>query len=94
MAAWGAFEMAPPQIKRMPFSEARPMSTVRIRSAFRVSLCLLLAGLLAPFCVTGEVTGQIKSNLSSSVTSESMIAVWVAREREWAMCWAGVAGGR
>ena len=57
------------------------MSTVRIRSAFRVSLCLLLAGLLAPFCVTGEVTGQIKSNLSSSVTSESMIAVWVARER-------------
>ena len=32
------------------------MSTVRIRSAFRVSLCLLLAGLLAPFCVTGEVT--------------------------------------
>ena len=57
------------------------MSTVRIRSAFRVSLCLLLAGLLAPLCVTGEVAGQIKSNLSSSVTSESMTAVWVARER-------------
>jgi NitT/TauT family transport system substrate-binding protein len=27
------------------------------------------------------VAGQIKSNLSSSVTSESMTAVWVARER-------------
>src|SRR5207237_4002391 len=58
-----------------------PMTTVRIRSAFRASLCLLLAGLLAPLCVTGEVAGQIKSNLSSSVTSESMTHVWVARER-------------
>ena len=55
------------------------MGTVRIGSAFRVSL--LLGGLLVPLCAAQSVEAQIKSNLSSSVTSESMTAVWVARER-------------
>jgi NitT/TauT family transport system substrate-binding protein len=55
------------------------MGTVRIGSAFRVSL--LLAGLLVPLCAAQSVEAQVKSNLSSSVTSESMTAVWVARER-------------
>jgi NitT/TauT family transport system substrate-binding protein len=55
------------------------MGTVRIGSAFRVSL--LLAGLLVPLCAAQLADAQVKSNLSSSVTSESMTAVWVARER-------------
>src|SRR4249920_3910366 len=42
----------------------------------------LLAGSSLPFlCSPAFVAGQIKSNLSSSVTSESMTHVWVARER-------------
>ncbi|HET8917366.1 MAG TPA: ABC transporter substrate-binding protein, partial [Candidatus Binatia bacterium] len=54
------------------------MSTVIIRSAFS---CLLLASLvLASVCAPPFLNAQIKSNLSSSVTSESMTAVWVARE--------------
>src|SRR4249920_664882 len=58
------------------------MSNVRIRSRFRAFPCLLLAGLLlASLCAPQFVNAQIKSNLSSSVTSESMTAVWVARER-------------
>jgi NitT/TauT family transport system substrate-binding protein len=57
------------------------MCVVRIRCAFRVSLCLVLLGPLAPLCATRSVGAQVKSNLSSSVTSESMTAVWVARER-------------
>jgi ABC-type nitrate/sulfonate/bicarbonate transport system substrate-binding protein len=49
------------------------------RSAFS---CLLLANLvLVSFCAPPFLNAQIKSNLSSSVTSESMTAVWVARER-------------
>jgi NitT/TauT family transport system substrate-binding protein len=56
------------------------MITVRIRSAFRASLVLFLASLLAFLCAPQFVNAQIKSNLSSSVTSESMTAVWVARE--------------
>lgn len=55
------------------------MSTVITRSAFS---CLLLASLvLASVCAPPFLNAQIKSNLSSSVTSESMTAVWVARER-------------
>jgi len=55
------------------------MSTVITRSAFS---CLLLASLvLASVCAPRLLNAQIKSNLSSSVTSESMTAVWVARER-------------
>ena len=55
------------------------MSTVIARSVFS---CLLLANLvLASFCAPRLLNAQIKSNLSSSVTSESMTAVWVARER-------------
>ena len=55
------------------------MSTVIARSAFS---CLLLASLvLASVCAPPFLNAQIKSNLSSSVTSESMTAVWVARER-------------
>jgi NitT/TauT family transport system substrate-binding protein len=58
------------------------MSTVRIRSAFRASPCLLLVSLLLAYlCAPQFLNAQIKSNLSSSVTSESMTAVWVARER-------------
>ena len=58
------------------------MTTVRIRSAFRPSLCLILSSLLlASLCAPQFVNAQIKSNLASSVTSESMAAVWVARER-------------
>ena len=57
------------------------MSMVKIRSAFRVSLCLLLLAPLAPLCVFRSAHAQVKTNLSSSVTSESMTAVWVARER-------------
>ena len=58
------------------------MSTVIIRSAFPAFSCLLLASLvLASFCAPPFLNAQIKSNLSSSVTSESMTAVWVARER-------------
>ena len=37
--------------------------------------------LLLPFIAPGRAVGQIKSNLSSSVTSESMTHVWVARDR-------------
>ena len=58
------------------------MSTVITRSAFRVLPCLILASLvLASVCAPRFLNAQIKSNLSSSVTSESMTAVWVARER-------------
>jgi NitT/TauT family transport system substrate-binding protein len=57
------------------------MTTARICSTFRGSLCLVLAGLLAPFFTPRFGDTQIKTNLSSSVTSESMAAVWVARDR-------------
>jgi NitT/TauT family transport system substrate-binding protein len=57
----------------------RAFEMVRIGSAFRVFL--LLAGLLVPLGAAQFVDAQVKSNLSSSVTSESMTAVWVARER-------------
>jgi NitT/TauT family transport system substrate-binding protein len=40
---------------------------------------LLVTSLLA-FFVTGQAAAQTKSNLASSVTSESMTAVWVARD--------------
>lgn len=42
---------------------------------------LFLAALSALLCRPGEAPGQIKTNLSSSVTSEAMTALWVARER-------------
>jgi ABC-type nitrate/sulfonate/bicarbonate transport systems, periplasmic components len=38
-------------------------------------------GVLLPFIAPRRAVGQIKSNLSSSVTSESMTHVWVARDR-------------
>jgi NitT/TauT family transport system substrate-binding protein len=57
------------------------MTAVVMRSVVRAALFLLGAGLLVPLGAPGQVAGQIKSNLSSSVTSESMTAVWVARER-------------
>ena len=56
------------------------MSHMRIRTAFRVSICLFLLGVLVPLYASQSVDAQIKSNLSSSVTSESMTALWVARE--------------
>jgi NitT/TauT family transport system substrate-binding protein len=42
---------------------------------------LLAGSFLASFCAPRHVAAQIKSNLSSSVTSESMTHVWVAQER-------------
>src|SRR5262245_16471352 len=58
------------------------MNTVVIRRAFRAFSPLLLASLLLDFlCAPRFLNAQVKSNLSSSVTSESMTAVWVARER-------------
>lgn len=42
---------------------------------------MVLAALLFTFSVPNPSIAQIKSNLSSSVTSESMTHVWVARER-------------
>jgi NitT/TauT family transport system substrate-binding protein len=58
---------------------ASPMTTVSNISVARAFFLLLAA--LSFFGAPGEVAGQIKSNLSSSVTSEAMTAVWVARER-------------
>jgi NitT/TauT family transport system substrate-binding protein len=49
----------------------------RRRPFVRVFLSALLFALLAP----ERASAQVKSNLSSSVTSESMTHVWVARER-------------
>ena len=43
--------------------------------------CAAAVGLLVTGLASGRGTAQIRSNLSSSVTSESMAAVWVARER-------------
>ena len=60
----------------MLFLETRSDGYCEIGSAFR--LFLLLAGLLVPLCAAKSVEAQVKSNLSSSVTSESMTAVWVA----------------
>src|SRR5215510_5505784 len=57
------------------------MITIGPSGGIRAILFLLLAASSAPVCAPGEVAGQVKSNLSSSVTSESMTAVWVARER-------------
>jgi NitT/TauT family transport system substrate-binding protein len=59
---------------------ASPMTTVSNISVAR-AFFLLLAALSAFFGAPGEMAGQIKSNLSSSVTSEAMTAMWVARER-------------
>jgi NitT/TauT family transport system substrate-binding protein len=57
---------------------ARQADTRPWRSSF---LWLLTGALLAPLFAPSFTTAQIKSNLSSSVTSESMTHVWVARER-------------
>ena len=46
-----------------------------------VFLGSLTVSLLPGFYAPRFVAAQVKSNLSSSVTSESMTAVWVARER-------------
>jgi len=43
--------------------------------------CGMFVTLSLVFCLPGTSSGQPKSNLSSSVTSESMTHVWVARER-------------
>ena len=53
----------------------------KIGCKFRVVRCLLLAAVLASLCAPGFVFGQVKSNLSSSVTSESATHIWVARDR-------------
>jgi NitT/TauT family transport system substrate-binding protein len=60
--------------------EAR-LTALTIHSVVRAFLFLLVGGLLVPLCAPRDARGQIKSNLSSSVTSEAMTAVWVARER-------------
>jgi NitT/TauT family transport system substrate-binding protein len=43
--------------------------------------CALIVILSLIVCAPSPITAQTKSNLSSSVTSESMTHVWVARER-------------
>lgn len=59
----------------------KPESTSARRRRARVLVMLLALALLAPFLVPSFSPAQVKSNLSSSVTSESMTHVWVARER-------------
>ncbi|MGH7930733.1 MAG: hypothetical protein ACREQV_23425 [Candidatus Binatia bacterium] len=46
-----------------------------------ILLGLIAAGLVQCVCAPPLVEAQVKSNLSSSVTSESMTHVWVARDR-------------
>ncbi len=41
----------------------------------------LITHILLAFCIPQQVGAQTKSNLASSVTSESMTALWVARDR-------------
>ena len=53
-------------------------SESRRRLRYRLLWLWLLVLLVAP---PVSATAQVRSNLSSSVTSESMTAVWVARER-------------
>jgi NitT/TauT family transport system substrate-binding protein len=57
------------------------MTALTTHIVVRAFLFLVLVGLLASLCAPRHARGQIKSNLSSSVTSEAMTAVWVARER-------------
>jgi NitT/TauT family transport system substrate-binding protein len=53
-----------------------------VRFPWRVALaCIVLIGFPFTIVPSERAAAQIKSNLSSSVTSESMAAVWVARER-------------
>src|SRR5262245_43546344 len=73
----GSFKRLP----QMLLSRLAPMITIGPSDGIKVVLFLLLAALSAPVSAPREVAGQVKSNLSSSVTSESMTAVWVARER-------------
>lgn len=47
----------------------------------RSLVLLAIAVVVATVCAPRAVTAQTKSNLSSSVTSETMTHVWVARER-------------
>jgi ABC-type nitrate/sulfonate/bicarbonate transport system substrate-binding protein len=51
------------------------------RRNFRAAAGMLAAGVFAGLCAPAFVAAQTKSYLSSSVTSESMAHVWVARER-------------
>jgi ABC-type nitrate/sulfonate/bicarbonate transport system substrate-binding protein len=46
-----------------------------------VFLCLIALSILQPLCAPSLARAQIKSFLASSVTSESMATVWVARDR-------------
>lgn len=53
-----------------------------VRFLWRVTFVrIILIGFLFTIIAPQRVAAQIKSNLSSSVTSESMAAVWVARDR-------------
>jgi ABC-type nitrate/sulfonate/bicarbonate transport system substrate-binding protein len=58
-------------------------ATNKYRHSFgRAALLWFLAGsFLAPFCALSLARAQVKSFLASSVTSESMATVWVARDR-------------
>jgi NitT/TauT family transport system substrate-binding protein len=57
------------------------MSSEKILGMIRVSINPIVAVLLVWLGAPQFAAGQTKSNLSSSVTSESMTHVWVARER-------------
>ncbi len=61
-----------------------PAKPLRNNARFLLSASLVwmfLTSVSLPLIFPGPLEAQIKSNLASSVTSESMAAVWVARER-------------
>ena len=57
---------------------SQPSTKFRWRA---ICASVAVVGLLLTVIVAERAAAQIKSNLSSSVTSESMAAVWVARDR-------------
>jgi NitT/TauT family transport system substrate-binding protein len=66
--------------RRLPRLNSRPAITLRKdgRLVVRVTFCWLLAGILVQ---PHLALAQVKSNLASSVTSESATHVWMARDR-------------
>src|SRR5258705_8367724 len=64
-------------------SEFTPMTSFNLRRGNDLlgGFCALIVVLSSIVCAPSPLTAQTKSNLSSSVTSESMTHVWVARER-------------
>lgn len=63
------------------WSQAPAMAKNKNRRAFGLRAFLLAASLLPTFYAPRFVAAQVKSNLSSSVTSESAAHVWMAQDR-------------